>query len=158
MITIYHNPECGTSRNLLQIIRDAGYSPQVIEYVKEGWDREQLDYLLSAAEITPRQALRTTKSPADALGLLDESVTDDVLFEAMLAHPILVNRPMVCMSVDEYEVEATRVPKRPSQEVVALCRPSDAILDILPLWPTGPYQKEDGTLIIDTSGQRVLHK
>ncbi|RBP79641.1 arsenate reductase (glutaredoxin) [Marinomonas rhizomae] len=139
MIVIHHNPECGTSRNVLKIIQDAGYNPTVIEYVKEGWSKAQLLGLFAAADLTPRMALRTTKSPAEELGLLDDTVTDDVLLDAMLKHPILVNRPIVC-----------------SPNGVKLCRPSEQVLDLLDQWPKGPYYKEDGALVIDEHGNRAL--
>ncbi|MDO6593376.1 arsenate reductase (glutaredoxin) [Neptuniibacter sp. 1_MG-2023] len=139
MIVIHHNPDCGTSRNVLKIIQDSGYSPVVIEYIKEGWTKAQLQGLLAAADLTPRQALRTTKSPAEALGLLDEAVSDEVIFSAMLEHPILVNRPIVC-----------------SPKGVKLCRPSEVVLDLLDRWPTGPYYKEDGQQVLDTLGQRFI--
>ena len=107
MIMIYHNPECGTSRNVLAVIRGAGYDVEVIEYLSVGWEREQLNYLLHAAGLTPRQALRTMKSPAAELGLLDESVNSEAIFELMLKHPILVNRPIVCIPNHEYEKTAS---------------------------------------------------
>ena len=138
MIVIHHNPECGTSRNVLEIIQAAGYQPVVIEYLQEGWTRPQLLALFAAAAITPRQALRTSKSPAAELGLLDESISDDALISAMVAHPVLVNRPIVC------------TPKG-----VKLCRPSELVLDLLDNWPTGPFSKEDGELLIDANNQRV---
>ena len=97
-IVIYHNPECGTSRNVLAIIEAAGYTPTVIEYLKTGWTKPQLLGLFAAAGLTPRAALRETKSPAAELGLLDENVSSDVILSAMLKHPILVNRPIVCTS------------------------------------------------------------
>ena len=137
-ITIYHNPDCGTSRNVLQIIRDAGYDPVVVEYLQTGWTRPQLLALFAAAGLTPRAALRTSKSPAADLGLLDLDVSDDALLDAMLAHPILVNRPIVVSPVG-----------------TALCRPSEAVLDLLPRLPAGPYAKEDGTPLIDADGNRV---
>lgn len=137
-VVIHHNPDCGTSRNALAIIKAAGYAPTVIEYLKEGWTRPQLLALFAAGGLTPRTALRTTKSPAEELGLLDESLTDDVLLAAMLDHPILVNRPIVCTS-----------------RGVRLCRPSEAVLDLLDRWPAGPFAKEDGALIIDADGSRV---
>lgn len=137
-IVIYHNPECGTSRNVLTIIKDAGYHPAVIEYLTEGWTHAQLLGLFAAAGLTPRDALRTSKSPAEELGLLEPSVSDDALLQAMIEHPILVNRPIVC------------TPKG-----VRLCRPSEAVLDLLENWPQGPYTKEDGTLIIDAEGNRI---
>ncbi|MCQ8847386.1 arsenate reductase (glutaredoxin) [Alteromonas stellipolaris] len=121
MIVIHHNPACGTSRNVLTIIEDAGYSPIVVDYLNEGWTRSQLLGLFAAANLTPRQALRTTKSPAEELGLLDESVSDDILLDAMLIHPVLVNRPIVC-----------------TEKGVGLCRPSEKVLDLLPSWPSGP--------------------
>lgn len=139
MIVIHHNPECGTSRNVLNIIQGAGYKPIVIEYLKEGWSKAQLLGLFSAAGLTPRTALRTTKSPAEALGLLDETVSDDAILEAMLKHPILVNRPIVC-----------------SPNGVKLCRPSEQVLDLLDQWPKGPYYKEDGVLVVDKHGDRAL--
>ena len=137
MIVIHHNPACGTSRNVLQVIRDAGYDPVVIDYLKEGWTRPQLQALFAAADLTPRQALRRTKSPAQELGLLDESVSDDALLDAMLKHPVLVNRPIVC-----------------SPKGVKLCRPSEQVLDLLEQWPAGPYYKEDGEMMLDEQGKR----
>lgn len=137
-IVIHHNPACGTSRNVLQIIRDAGYEPVVIEYLETGWTRPQLQALFAAAGLTPRDALRTTKSPAEELGLLDPSVSDDALMDAMLEHPVLVNRPIVACP-----------------QGIRLCRPSGAVLDLLPNWPAGPYHKEDGQLLIDGDGNKV---
>lgn len=137
-VVIHHNPDCGTSRNVLATIKAAGYEPVVIEYLKTGWTRPQLQALFAAADLTPRAALRTTKSPAEELGLLDPSVDDDALLEAMLAHPVLVNRPIVC-----------------TPRGVSLCRPSEAVLDLLETWPAGPFAKEDGGLIIDADGNRV---
>ncbi|KZY33623.1 arsenate reductase (glutaredoxin) [Roseovarius sp. HI0049] len=137
-IVIHHNRACGTSRNVLQIIRDAGYTPTVIDYLDTGWTRAQLLALFAAADLTPRTALRTTKSPAEALGLLDPSISDEALLDAMLAHPVLVNRPIVC------------TPKG-----VRLCRPSETVLDLLENWPTGPYAKEDGELILTAEGNRI---
>lgn len=139
MIVIHHNPECGTSRNVLRIIEAAGYEPTVIEYLKEGWTRMQLLGLFAAADLTPRTALRETKSPAKELGLLEEGMTDEKIFEAMLEHPVLVNRPIVC------------TPKG-----VKLCRPSETVLDLIDQWPSGPFAKEDGELIIDAENNRVL--
>ncbi|EAS66445.1 arsenate reductase (glutaredoxin) [Photobacterium angustum] len=139
MVVIHHNPECGTSRNVLQIIQDAGYEPVVIEYIQEGWTKPQLQALFAAANLTPRTALRTSKSPAKELGLLDESVSDEVILDAMLEHPVLVNRPIVCTA-----------------KGVKLCRPSEAVLDVLENWPKGPLIKEDGEVIIDANGNRLL--
>ena len=137
-IVIYHNPECGTSRNALAMIEAAGYQPTVIEYLRTGWTREQLIGLFAAANLTPRTALRETKSPAKELGLLEAGVSDDVLLAAMLEHPVLVNRPLVC-----------------SPKGVRLCRPSEAVLDLLDRLPPGPLHKEDGQLLIDQDGKRV---
>lgn len=138
MVVIHHNPNCGTSRNVLNIIRGAGYTPIVIEYLQDGWTKNQLLALFVAADLTPRTALRATKSPAEELGLLDESVPDDVLLEAMLEHPVLVNRPIVC------------TPKG-----VKLCRPSEAVLDLLEKWPEPDFKKEEGEKIFDENGQRI---
>jgi len=137
-IVIHHNPDCGTSRNVLAIIEAAGYAPTVIEYLKTGWTRPQLVGLFAAADLTPRGALRETKSPAEELGLLDPSVPDEALLEAMIAHPILVNRPIACC-----------------RKGVRLCRPSETVLDLLDQWPPGPLYKEDGALLIDEEGKRV---
>ena len=137
-IVIHHNPDCGTSRNVLSIIKAAGYEPLVIEYLKTGWTEPQLWGLFAAAGLTPRSALRETKSPAAELGLLGDGVTDAQLMAAMLVHPILVNRPIVC------------APKG-----VRLCRPSETVLDLLDRMPPGPLQKEDGTPLIDAEGRRV---
>ncbi|MFM7970577.1 arsenate reductase (glutaredoxin) [Aeromonas sp. A-5] len=138
MLVIYHNPECGTSRNVLKIIQDAGYSPIVIEYLKDGWTRAQLLGLFAAANLTPQQALRTTKSPAAELGLLADNVSDQAILEAMIKHPILVNRPIVC-----------------SPQGVKLCRPSEVVLDLLESWPKGPYYKEDSEQILNADGTRT---
>lgn len=137
-IVIHHNPACGTSRNVLKIIRDAGYDPVVIAYLDAGWTRPQLQALFAAAGLTPRQALRTTKSPAQELGLLDDAVSDEVLLDAMLEHPVLVNRPIVAC-----------------KNGVRLCRPSGEVLDLLDQWPAGPYEKENGQLLIDADGNKV---
>lgn len=137
-IVIHHNPECGTSRNVLAIIEAAGYRPTVVEYLKTGWTRPQLLGLFAAAGLTPRTALRTTKSPAAELGLLAETVEDDTILEAMLVHPVLVNRPIVC-----------------NAKGVRLCRPSETVLELLERWPPGPFLKEDGSLLIDAAGRRV---
>ncbi len=127
---IHHNPDCGTSRNVLAVIRASGTEPVIIAYLKTGWTRPQLQALFAAADLTPRAALRTSKSPAEELGLLDPSVNDDALLDAMIAHPILVNRPIVCTS-----------------KGVALCRPSEAVLPILENPLTQPVYKEDGELL-----------
>lgn len=138
-VVIHHNPDCGTSRNVLAIIEASGYRPVVIEYLKEGWTRPQLLALFAAAGLTARQALRETKSPAAELGLLDPAVSEDDLIAAMIQHPVLVNRPLVA-----------------SPKGVKLCRPDSAIvLDLLERLPKGPFAKEDGTLLIDADGKRV---
>ena len=137
-IVIHHNPACGTSRNVLQLIRDAGYTPTVIEYIDTGWTRPQLQALFAAAGLTPREALRTSKSPAEELGLLDPSVSDDVLLDHMLEHPVLVNRPIVAC-----------------KNGVKLCRPSGEALDLLDNWPQAPWTKENGDELIDADGNRV---
>lgn len=139
MIVVHHNPACGTSRNVLAVIEAAGYAPVIIDYLSEGWSRPQLLGLFAAAALTPRSALRETKSPAAELGLLAEGVTDEAILGAMLEHPVLVNRPIVC------------APKG-----VKLCRPSEAVLDLLDQWPNGPFYKEDGDLLIDANGDRVV--
>lgn len=138
MIVIHHNPACGTSRNVLEIIRASGTEPVVIDYLSEGWTRPQLLALLAAADLTPRQALRDTKSPAAELGLLEEGVTDAQILEAMLAHPVLVNRPIVA-----------------SPKGVRLCRPSEAVLPLLERLPAGPLYKEDGQMILTEEGRIV---
>ncbi len=137
-VVIHHNPECGTSRNVLAIIEAAGYRPTVIEYLKTGWTKPQLLGLFAAAGLTPRTALRETKSPAAELGLLAPSVGDETLLAAMIEHPVLVNRPIVCTA-----------------KGVKLCRPSEMVLDLLDRPPPGPFRKEDGSLLIDAEGRRV---
>ena len=137
-IVVHHNPDCGTSRNVLAILEAAGYQPTVIEYLKTGWTRPQLLALFAAAELTPRDALRVSKSPAAELGLTKPEVDDETLLSAMLEHPILVNRPIVC-----------------SSKGVRLCRPSEAVLDLIDQMPPGPFNKEDGSLLIDAEGRRV---
>jgi len=137
-VVIHHNPACGTSRNVLAIILAAGYQPEVVDYLETGWTRGQLLGLFAAAGLTPRSALRETKSPARDLGLLEPDVADEVILNAMLDHPVLVNRPIVC------------TPKG-----VKLCRPSEAVLDLLDRLPPGPFAKEDGALLIATDGRRV---
>mgnify|MGYP001026566631 CR=1 FL=1 len=138
-IVIHHNPDCATSRNVVAIVEAAGYRPTIIEYLKDGWSRPQLLALFAAADLSPRTALRTTKSPAEELGLLDPAVDDNRLLAAMIEHPVLVNRPIVC-----------------TPRGVRLCRPSEVVLDLLDRLPAGPFFKEDGrTLIVDASGRRV---
>jgi arsenate reductase (glutaredoxin) len=137
-VVIHHNAACGTSRNVLAIIEASGYSPTVIDYLATGWTHPQLLGLFAAAGLTPRGALRATKSPAAELGLLDPAIGDDAILAAMVEHPVLVNRPIVC------------TPKG-----VRLCRPSELVLDLLERLPPGPFAKEDGELLIDAQGRRV---
>lgn len=137
-VVIHHNPDCGTSRNVLSIIEAAGYSPTVIDYQKDGWTEGQLRGLFAACGLTAREALRETKSPAADLGLLGSGVTEITLLKAMLAHPVLVNRPIVATPIG-----------------VRLCRPSEVVLDLLDRLPPGPLFKEDGGMIIDADGNRV---
>ena len=137
-LVIHHNPDCGTSRNVLEIIRKSGVEPVVVEYLKEGWSRPQLLGLFAAADLTPRDALRVSKSPAAELGLTDPAVDDEALLDAMVEHPVLVNRPIVC-----------------SPRGVKLCRPSETVLDLLDRLPPGPLFKEDGEMIIDEEGNRI---
>jgi len=137
-IVIYHNPDCGTSRNALSIIESAGYQPTVIEYLKTGWTQPQLLGLFAAAGLTPRTALRETKSPAKELGFLEPGADDNRLLDGMLEYPVLVNRPIVC-----------------THKGVRLCRPSETVLDLLERLPPGPLRKEDGQLLIDAEGNRV---
>ncbi len=137
-IVIHHNPDCGTSRNVVAIVEAAGYQPMIIEYLKTGWTRPYLLALFAAANLTPRAALRETKSPAQDLGLLDDGVPDETLLAAMMVHPVLVNRPIVC-----------------TPRGVKLCRPSETVLDLLDHLPPGPLTKEDGQLLIDAQGRRV---
>ena len=138
-VVIYHNPDCGTSRNVLAMLKAAGYTPTVIEYLKTGWTKPQLLGLFAAAGLTPRTALRETKSPAAELGLLNEDVPNETILDAMVQHPILVNRPIVCTS-----------------RGVRLCRPSQVVLDLIDRLPSGPFYKEDGELLVDQEGRRVV--
>lgn len=137
-IVIHHNPNCGTSRNVLAVIKASGEPYEVIEYLETGWTRPQLLALFAAADLTPHDALRVSKSPAEALGLTDPSTSDEAVLSAMVTYPVLVNRPFVV-----------------SAKGVALCRPSEAVLPLLEKAPEGPVAKEDGTLIIDEKGQFV---
>ena len=130
-IVIHHNPDCGTSRNVLGIIQAAGYAPAIIDYQQTGWTEAQLLGLFAAADLTPRMALRVSKTNAEALGLTDPATPDATILAAMLIHPLLVNRPIVC-----------------SPRGVRLCRPSEIVLDLLDQLPPGPVYKEDGTLVI----------
>lgn len=135
--TIYHNPACGTSRNTLALIRHAGIEPTVIEYLRQPPSRERLIELIAAAGLGTREALRQKGTPYAELGLDDPSLSDDQLLDAMMADPVLINRPFVTTPL------GTR-----------LCRPSEAVLDILPA-VTRPFAKEDGEVVIDQDGRRV---
>lgn len=128
-ITIYHNPACGTSRNTLAMIEAAGYTPEVVDYLDRGWTADQLAHLFTAMGIGAREALREKGTPAAELGLLDPNVTDRQLIEAMIAHPILVNRPIVV------------TPKG-----ARLCRPSEAVFPLLETVPDA-FTKEDGEVV-----------
>jgi len=128
-ITIYHNPDCGTSRNALAMIEAAGYRPEVIEYLKTGWTRALLDQLLAALGTSPRALLREKGTPAAELGLLGQDVPDDAILDAMVAHPILVNRPIVV-----------------TPRGAKLCRPSEEVLDLLDRRPAS-FTKEDGEVV-----------
>ena len=129
-IVIHHNPDCGTSRNVLEIIRNFAGEPTVIEYLKTGWTKPQLLALFAIANITPRDALRTSKSPAEELGLTDPAISDEALLDAMIEHPILVNRPIVC------------TPKG-----AALCRPSEKVFALLDVASGTSFTKEDSEVI-----------
>jgi arsenate reductase len=137
-VTIYHNPACGTSRNTLALIRNAGLEPTIIEYLKNPPDRATLKALIVRMGITPRELLREKGTPYAEVGLGNPGWTDEQLIDQMLAHPILINRPIV---VTPWGVK--------------LCRPSEAVLDILPLPQKGPFTKEDGEQVIDTQGRRI---
>lgn len=137
-ITIYHNPDCGTSRNTLAIIRQAGEEPEVIEYLKNPPSRKRLVELIAAMGMTPRQLLREKGTPYAELNLGDPKWTDDEIVDFMLAHPILINRPIVVTPLG-----------------TMLARPSEAVLDILPNPEIGPFTKEDGDVVIDAQGKRV---
>ncbi|WP_439542168.1 arsenate reductase (glutaredoxin) [Hyphomicrobium sp.] len=139
MITIYHNPACGTSRNTLAMIRQSGEEPRVVEYLKTPPSREELAGLIRAMGIAPRALLRQKGTPYEELGLADPKWTNDELIEFMLQHPILIHRPIVV------------TPKG-----TMLCRPSEAVLDLLPNPDIGPFTKEDGEIVIDEKGRRVV--
>jgi arsenate reductase len=138
-VTIYHNPECGTSRNTLAMIRQSGEEPEIIEYLKTPPSRERLVELIAAMKMTPRELLREKGTPYAELGLGDPKWTDDELIDFMLAHPILINRPIVVTPLG-----------------TLLARPSEAVLDILPNPEIGPFTKEDGEVVIDAEGKRVV--
>ncbi len=137
-VIIYHNPECGTSRNVLGLIRNAGIEPHVIEYLKTPPSRALLKQLIARMGVPVRSVLREKGTPYAQLGLADPSLTDDQLLDAMMAHPILINRPIVVTPIG-----------------VKLCRPSETALDILPPTQHGEFHKEDGELVVDAAGHRV---
>ncbi|MER8826199.1 arsenate reductase (glutaredoxin) [Mesorhizobium sp. M0938] len=138
-ITIYHNPDCGTSRNTLAIIRQSGEEPEVIEYLKNPPSRERLVELIAALGMTPRELLREKGTPYAELNLDDPKWTDDEIIDFMLAHPILINRPIVVTPLG-----------------TMLARPSEAVLDILPNQDIGPFTKEDGEVVVDAEGKCVV--
>ncbi|QVK33022.1 arsenate reductase (glutaredoxin) [Pseudomonas syringae] len=137
-ITIYHNPLCGTSRNTLELIRNSGEEPTVIEYLQTPPDRTTLVRLIKDMGIEVRALLRIKGTPYEELGLGDTSLTDDQLIDAMIAHPILINRPIVVTPLGTH-----------------LCRPSEGVLDLLPQEQRGSFIKEDGQVVIDENGRRV---
>ncbi|MGQ2932663.1 arsenate reductase (glutaredoxin) [Sphingopyxis sp.] len=137
-IIIYHNPECGTSRNTLALIRNAGIEPHVVEYLKSPLSRALLEQLIDRAGITPRELLREKATPYAELGLGDEGLSDSALIDAMMEHPVLINRPLVVSPLG-----------------VRLCRPSEAVLDILPAPQLGAFAKEDGERVVDANGNRL---
>lgn len=138
-ITIFHNPACGTSRNTLAMIRQSGEEPQIVEYLKTPPSREDLIGLIRAMNITPRDLLRQKGTPYDELGLGDPKWSDDELIDAMLGNPILINRPIVVTPIG-----------------AKLCRPSEAVLNILPNPNIGVFTKEDGEIVTDQKGERVV--
>ena len=137
-IVIYHNPECGTSRNALAIIRNAGIEPHVVEYLKTPPSRALLESLIARAGISPRALLREKGTPFAELGLDNPALTDAQLVDAMMEHPILINRPLVVSPLG-----------------VKLCRPSEVVLDLIPADQRGAFTKEDGEEVIDAAGNRV---
>lgn len=138
-VTIYHNPACGTSRNVLELIRNTGEEPEVIEYLLHPPGRVRLLELIEQMGIEPRALLRQKGTPYDELGLGNMALTDDQLIDAMVAHPILMNRPVVVTPL------ATR-----------LCRPSEQVLDILPLAQLKAFSKEDGERVVTDQGERIV--
>ena len=137
-IIIYHNPECGTSRNTLAMIRNAGIEPHVVEYLKSPPSRPLLESLMERAGIRPRDLLRGKGTPYAELGLDDEALSESSLIDTMMAHPILINRPLVVSPLG-----------------VRLCRPSEAVLDLLPQPQLGAFIKEDGERVVDADGNRI---
>ncbi|MQW88438.1 arsenate reductase (glutaredoxin) [Sinorhizobium saheli] len=137
-VTIYHNPTCGTSRNTLAMIRNAGIEPRVVEYLKTPPSRDELKAMIAAAGLTLREAVREKGTPFEELGLGDPALGEEELLDAMIEHPILINRPFVVTPLG-----------------ARLCRPSEVVLDILPDTHKGPFVKEDGEAVLDAEGKRV---
>ena len=137
-ITIYHNPKCGTSRNTLALIRNSGAEPEVIEYLQDPPSRERLLELVGLMGIRLRDVLRRKGTPYDELGLDDPALTDEALLDAIAAHPILIERPIVVTPLG-----------------ARICRPSELVLDILPDRQRGAFAKEDGEPVIDAQGNRI---
>lgn len=137
-IVIYHNPDCGTSRNTLAMIRNSGIEPHVVEYLKTPPSRSMLEQLIERAGISPRALLRQKGTPYAELGLDDDSLADTALVDAMMTHPVLINRPLVVSPLG-----------------VKLCRPSEAVLDLLPAQQRGAFTKEDGQKVVDADGNRI---
>ena len=137
-VVIYHNPDCGTSRNTLAMIRNAGIEPHVVEYLKTPPARALLVQLIARAGLTPRTLLREKGTPYAELGLGNPELTDDELLDAMMTHPILINRPLVVTPLG-----------------VRLCRPSEAVLGVLPQAQRGAFAKEDGEVVVDADGRRT---
>lgn len=137
-VIIYHNPQCGTSRNALGLIRNAGIEPHIVEYLKTPPTRLLLLQMIERMGAGVRQVIREKGTPFEELGLGDPSLSDDQLLDAMMAHPILINRPIVVTPLG-----------------VRLCRPSEAVLDILPAPQRGEFRKEDGELVVDAQGRRT---
>ncbi|MFC0805216.1 arsenate reductase (glutaredoxin) [Ensifer sp. P24N7] len=137
-IVIYHNPDCGTSRNTFAMIRNAGIEPHVVEYLKTPPSRRLLEQLVVRMSIPVRELVREKGTPYEELGLGDPALTDDQLLDAMMQHPILINRPIVVSPLG-----------------VRLCRPSEVVLEILPQEQKGAFAKEDGQIVVDASGRRV---
>jgi arsenate reductase (glutaredoxin) len=137
-ITIYHNPNCGTSRNVLALIRNAGIEPVVVDYLKNPIGRNKLKELIDQLDISVRELLRQKGTPYEELQLGNPALSEDALLDAMVTHPILMNRPIVITTLG-----------------TKLCRPSEAVLDILPHEQLGAFQKEDGEKVVGTDGQRI---
>lgn len=137
-VTIYHNPDCGTSRNVLALIRNAGIEPTIVKYLETPPSRETLIDLITRMGVPVRSVLREKDTPYATLGLADSALPDAALLDAMMAHPILINRPIVVTPLG-----------------VKLCRPSETVLDILPTPQRAAFAKEDGEAVVDSAGRRV---